>query len=314
MMGVSQTSVLNIFNGADIVTWLGFLGENEREIEIIYRNPLLIESLVNATCGSTYAYAESNGEVVPLLEEAAFDGARKECVEAVWAGVEGFQKKFLTMTENNSDMTERLLERKKDFLNILCRFMQYPSTNEAEIIGGLSCEDTFLNLRFRTFAGEPPPPGLSESEIAEFMSGARIDGTYWPEAAVARVYPQYRLRKIINNSENMPYTDIFTVCERIKDAGPQTGYVFCASEICVKFCEFAKLFGIELKGIVDSDKRLHGTVVGGLKVMSINDIKKTPDYFFVASYVYAKEVRKIIADKYGGRVRLPRIFLPGGQI
>jgi HAD superfamily hydrolase (TIGR01549 family) len=313
MMGVSQTSILNIFNGADIITWLGFLGENEKEIDIIYRNPLLLESLVNSTCGSTYGYAEDNGDVAPLLEDAVFDNAQKECVKAVRAGVENFLEHFLSVTKINPNMTERLLEKKKDFLNILCRFMQSPTADEARIIGGFSYDDTFLNVGFRTFAGEMPPIGLSESEIPEFMSRARRAGSYWPEAAVTRVYPQYGLKRAIGDLDNTLYSDIFAICERIKSAGMQIGYVFCASEACVKFCEFAKLFGIELKGIADSDKRLHGSVVGGLKVVDINDIRKTPDYFFVASYVYAKEVSKIITDKYSGQARLPRIFLLGEQ-
>jgi FMN phosphatase YigB (HAD superfamily) len=313
MMGVSQTSIQNIFNGADIVTWLGFLGENEQEIDVVYRNPLLIESLVNATCGSVYAYAEDNGTVVPLLEDAVLDKARKECVAAVWTGVEGFQKNFLNVTGNNPDRVERLLERKKDLLNILCRFMQFPSADEAKILGGLSYEDTFLNRCFRPFAGKMPPEGLSEAEIAKFISNARKGGFYWPEAAVTLVYPQYGFRKAINDSMDMLYSDICAICEQIRDAGLQTGYVFCASDICAKFCEFAELFGIALKGVADSDKRLHGSVVHGLKVVGIDDIKETPDYFFVASYLYAKEVGKIISEKYGGQARLPRIFTLGEQ-
>jgi HAD superfamily hydrolase (TIGR01549 family) len=312
MMSVSQTSILNIFNGADITTWLGFLGENETEIDIVYRNPLLLESLVNSTCGGTYAYAEDSGKVVPLLEDTD-DDARKECVKAVWAGVEGFQDNFLAVAENRPGAAWRLLERKKDFLNILCRFMQYPSADEAKILGGFSYEDTFLNFGYRTFAGEMPPAGLSETEISNFLSIARRHGSYWPEAAVTRVYPQYGLKKIMNDTGDMFYSDIFAVCERIKSAGLQTGYVFCASELCVKFCEFAELFCIELKGIVDSDKRLHGSIISGLKVMGISYIKKTPDYFFVASYVYAKEVSKIITDKYSLQTHLPRIFLLGEQ-
>jgi hypothetical protein len=310
MMGVSQTNIPNIFNGADIITWLGFLGENEEEIEVIYRNPLLIESLVNSTCGSAKAFSERDGEVLPILEDTEFDNALKERVEAVWAGVVSFQETFLQINPNT---VKRLLEKKKDFLRILCRFMQTPSAEEAKEIGGLSYDDTFLNHAFQTFAGEMPPACLSEPEISRFLSNAWKEGAYWPEAAVAQVYPQFELKKIVTALNGKFYSDFFAFFEQIKNDKLKIGYVFCASEICVKFCEFAKLFDIELKGIVDSDKRLHGSIVGGLKVVDIHDIKKVPDYFFVASYVYAKEVSKIITDKYCEQTILPKIFVMGEQ-
>jgi len=316
MMGVSQTSILNIFNKADIITWLGFLGENEQEIGVVYRNPLLIECLVNSTCGSTCAYKDDNGTVVPLLEDTIFDNTRIKFVEAVWEGIENFQVTFLSVTKTKPYMTQNLLERKKDFLNILCRFMQCPSIDEAKIIGGISYEDTFLNQKFEPFAGEMPSSKLTESEIVAFLSRARIDGTYWPEAACKQVYPQYSLKKIISDlgNINMLYSDIFRICEKIKESKFKAGYIFCAApEVCEKFCEFANLFEIELKGIIDSDKRLHGSIIRGLKIMGINEINEIPDFFFVASYVYGKEVSRIIVDKYSGQICIPKIFLLGEE-
>jgi FMN phosphatase YigB (HAD superfamily) len=314
MMGSRASNADNILDGIDIAAWLGIAGENDNVIGKLMYRIQVIETFVNATCGSVLRYEERNGAVRPVSEKETVSERQKRLIGWCQDGVLAFQEHWLSLSARKSGLCEELLSRKADFLNVMLRFVETPTRREAEMFGSLRYFDGFNAERPAALAGSAPKPGLRDAEIENFMADALRNGVCWPQAAVASAYPEYFDQLFLHRlAGDSPFAAMLAVLEEVRAKGYRTGVIFGASELGRKFLTLAGMLGVRLACFVDSDKRLHGTKAAGLTVRPLDEAPENAEYFVIASYIYAKEMRTVLENKYANADGKPVIFDFGFQ-
>jgi len=235
MMGSMASNVANILNGIDIVAWLGIAGENDNIISKIKYQVQVLETLVNATCGSLLYYEKKNDEVCYVLEKESVSDHQKQMIDACWGGVLNFQEYWLTLSSQKSGLCETLLERKTDFLNTLLRMIEAPTKQEAEGLGSLFYFDGFNARQPERLLGTLPQDGLDDLEISRFIAAELKNGSYWPQAAVAIQIPEYHNRFFLKNLNDSPsFAVMLAMLEEIKSRQYKVRVMWTATNVCTE--------------------------------------------------------------------------------
>lgn len=309
MMGSMTSNTENILNGINISAWLGIAGENDSLISKIMYQVQIIETLVNATCGSVSRYEQNGNEVRPVLEPVKISEYQKRMINTCWEGIETFQNYWTSLAAKKTGLCERLLTKKVDFLNILMRLIEMPTIQEAERIGALYYNDGFNSEQYERFVNQIPESDLNDSAIGGFIASELKNGKYWPQAVVAVKRPGYFNRLLINSINDSPaYSAMLAILEEIQARELRVGVIFCASELGRKFQKLAEMLNITISCFVDSDRRMHGTAINGLPVRPLNEVPEKVDYFIIATYIYSKEIRTILEVKYPNKRTAPVFF------
>jgi FMN phosphatase YigB (HAD superfamily) len=308
MMGSTDTNTVNIMNGIDIVSWLGIAGENGDLIGKLKYQILVVESFINDYCGSTMGYKQEEDKILPILDDEILSDSQKHMVKACWNGVETFQELWIMLSDQKPWIRGELLERKSDFLKIWLRFIEMPTQAEADMMGSFPYVDHFNSQFATTLMGRLPKQGLNDAEIRMYIANEMKNGTFWPQAAVVKVYPEYNISRLLENLNDISQEQIYEILRIVQRMGYKKGIIFCASELGRRFSEMADVFKIPLLCFVDSDKRLHGTVVNGLIVRSLDSITEQVDYYVIATYIYANEIRTILQSKYRAFINRPEFY------
>jgi FMN phosphatase YigB (HAD superfamily) len=309
MMGSMTSNADNILDGMDITAWLGIAGENGRIISKIMYQVMVAETLLNATCGSVLRYCERDGEVMPIQESETASDQQKRKVSACWRGIEKFQTYWLDLSAKKNELREEVIGKKKDFLNILLRFIDMPTKKEAELIGSLRYFDGFNNAQPTELSDLSATLGLKDSSAKHYITAELTKGNYWPQANIALHAPAYFHRALLNNLYDDPTLNaMLEIIDEIKSRHYETGVIFGASELGRKFCKLAVTLNLSIVCFIDSNKRLHGTAADGVKIRSLYEMRGHVDYFVIASYVYAKEMRTILEAYYSDERQRPMIF------
>lgn len=309
MMGSGASNVANILDGVDITAWLGIAGENDALISRIKYQIQVLETFVNAPVGTTLGYEDASGAVRPVLGEPETPQDQAGLVALAWHGVEVFQRAWLEVAKNDPGLRDRLLHRKADVLRLLLRFIDAPSLREAQVLGGLTFRDSFNGPGATTLRGTAEPESDDTEVVRRFIVEQLRAGSFWPQSAVALRWPGYSARILLEGLDGDPLlAGMLGVLGTIKAGGWTKGLVFGASELGRKFHRLADLMDVPLQGYVDSDKRLHGSTVGGLSVGPLDEAPEDVDYFVIASYQYAAEIRGLLDERCAGSPRQPRVF------
>jgi FMN phosphatase YigB (HAD superfamily) len=311
MMGSAVSNCENILNGVDITAWLGIAGENDKIIGKLMYQMAVIEVLVNAVCGTVLSYREENGAPVPVLADAFASERQKRMVVACWRGALEFQRRWIELAIRKPKLRNILFERKADFLNIWLRLIEMPSVSEAEHLGGLYHWDDFFFAEARRLR----PDGIIEGNIQNFLAAALRNGMYYPQAAVASQCPAYfaeRLLRAMIDDARQP--TLLAVLDDVRSNGYKKGVIFGASELGRKYQKLAALLNVPIACFTDSDKRLHGTAIGGVPVVALDDVPEDVDYIAVGSYVHANEMIATLEAKYANVEKHPKIFALGGVL
>jgi glycosyltransferase involved in cell wall biosynthesis len=89
---------------------------------------------------------------------------------------------------------------------------------------------------------------------------------------------------------------------RLQRAGVRDLLVYGAGEVGKQFAEVAEALGLHIAQFVDSNERLWGTTVGGIRVGSLADaVQKGINRYVVASFAFAEEIEETIRKFYAER-------------
>ena len=311
MMGTTTSNILNILDGVHINAWLGIAGENENEIGRIKYQIQIIESLVNANCGTILSYKNCNSNIRPILDKKTINCIHNTKISSCWAGIIAFHKLWLYLSEHKPHLCKRLIVRKKSFLGIMLRLIETPTRIEAKNIGSLAYFDRY------NFSKESRL-SISESEIAEFTNDIEIEDflnrgitpdLLWPQAVVAIRAGDYFTRKLLKNMSEVPSISVMLpVCGHLKSKQCKKIVIFGASELGVSFHKVAISFGLPIICFVDSNMALHGKFIAGLKICALDAVENDIDAFVIASYIYRDEIQSILRHKYPDAGKRPFIY------
>jgi len=210
-----------------------------------------------------------------------------------------------------------LLDRKKDFLNILLRFIEMPIKDEAEHFGGLEYSDSFNSNRAVDLTGAISPDSATphesaipvDDEVRSFIMSSLKNGCYWPQAIIASKYPEYFITCLLESFNNEPVMDVMlSILHEIKTQKLGHGAIFGAAELGRKFLNLASLLSVKIACFVDSDERFHGMLIEGIPVIPLIKAPNDTTYFVIASFAYAEQIHTALQRHYDDSVCKPRVF------
>ncbi len=316
VMGSGASTVAGILDGVDIVGWLGIAGENDLLIDRIRSQIQVVETFVNAPVGTTLGYQEIDGVVTPVLADTEVPSEQARLVEVCWQGIDTFQSMWLSVSRRKPELREALVNKKTGFLGMLLRFIESPTITEAKVFGDLVYADMFNGVAPAPLAGVQVPQGSDEASVARFIAKQLSEGVYWPQAAVSRSAPDHLSSRLLGAMTLDPARAAMArIFEEVAARGLSSGVVFGASDLGRSIAEVARLYGNPVLCFVDSDRRLHGTTVNGVPVLSLEGVPAETDHFIIASYVHGAQIRSILQERYAALPQPPVIFdLSGASV
>lgn len=317
LMGSSATNIANILNGLPIVAWLGIAGENEAEVNRIKYQIQIIESIVNASCGTVMCYEEKEGNIKPVLSVEKMSDSQKNKIAKCWEGVKTFQTLWFHLSEQKPNLYKKLLEKRKSFLGILLRLIQVPMVQEAEHIGSMLYSDNYNYSRTLALC---PLDNVSinlsnDNDVEEFLNSGLTQDLLWPQATITLKSQEYNVKKLLKNMLEFPLIEaMIPIFAKIKANNLKKIIIFGASELGISFVKMATILKIQIVCFVDSNINLHGMTISGLRVCPLTNINKSDiEAFVIASYTYKKEIQSIIEHYYSDTQSKPLILVFGNN-
>jgi hypothetical protein len=210
-------------------------------------------------------------------------------------------------------LLEGLLERKRDFLSILLRFIDMPDKDEAARFGGLLYSDGFNSEKRARLtdaaASLPRTANPTKYAVKAFITASLKSGCCWPQAVIAEEREGYFTNQLIEALDDDPAAGvIISILNQIKARNYKSGAIYAASEIGRKIQWFADILAVKIDCFVDSDKRLRGSMIGTLPVISLNEVSEEIDYYIIASIAYAEQIGAMLRARYADNIKKPELF------
>jgi predicted HAD superfamily hydrolase len=310
MMGSGAHNVHNIMDGLRIFAWLGIAGENDGKITRILFHIPIIEALVNAPCGTLLAYQIDQNEVVPLTDTLELQYIHNNFPKAAacWNGVMTFQKMWFLLLEKKPTLL-RLLTRKTSFLNIFLRYIEMPTTREAQYAGQLVYYDRYVRKEAVALCDFLLPDNLSDAEIREVLASYKNRHSLWPQAAIAISFPTFFPREFLLSCKDMPFIrEMAFIIQEIIAQTFKNVVIYAAGQRGHDFCKIAELFDIPIRCFVDGNRNLQGNYIMGKKIVALHELGEDVDAFVVTALRYGEEIANDIRKHYEKNEKEPQIF------
>lgn len=308
LLGADAKNVDNILNGMDIYAWLGLAGENSVKITRLIYPLTVLEALLNATCGTVLYYREGSSGVESVLEENIHSAHEKKMIAALWEGVRAFQWAWLAL-DGQKGLKDNLIATPEYFLNILVRFIDMPTSEEAVRVGGIRYYDALTDKEPMPLCGTALDPALSDEKIDALLASSAWNDSIWPQATVARTRPQYFISRYIRETSDDPFVRL---SHRILMDAQAMGHTYVAvyalTENARSFARIADIFGCPIYCFVDGNPHLHGTWAEGKQIMPLAALDTKVDAFVIASVYSADEIKATIRAHYASGEKQPAIY------
>ncbi|MDB6129072.1 MAG: hypothetical protein JWM04_179, partial [Verrucomicrobiales bacterium] len=179
-LATNRGASVQILNGLDIRSYLGFLGAPSHLLQAFLRSPEIIEQSLSACMGSTVGYSKRGSEYHPVLEENRNTREESRQKYAFQEGVILFQQLLLSLASNKSAVFKSESagrDMRKALFPILTRLIAFPLEKEALRYGNLNHDDNFGSTAWQPICGQKSRTLLKEEGLIKFIS----NHDYWPQ-------------------------------------------------------------------------------------------------------------------------------------
>jgi len=312
LMGIPYNNRF-LLDGTPIRGWLGYGGENLDVIEKIYRRIQMPEAVTNADVGTTIAYREEGGMILPVLEPVNIDDAGKRKKLIIWNGIFHFQDCWFMLGEWMGITLDALLGKKKDFLSIFLRILTMPTYEEAAYLGQLYYDESILNSVKATVIKPSDLTAFDQcSSPDDFIDrcdhGMYDEPVYWPEAVIAIRRPSYFCEKYIKTLANARIRKLSRILldENLRN---KRIAVYGAGKMGKELVEIAQSAGLPIACFVDTDTQLHDTYILGIHVLSPEKSLDAADVYIISPVRFEKEIRAKLEELHQKHGEIPHILL-----
>jgi len=291
----SKNAIANILAGTRILSFV-----NPTAVDCDYMlsrswTPALIEILLMDDVGSTLRYDRTADSCVfPVLEEVDGNKTNKHEKQWVHQGIMEFQSHFFALMEQKPDLLSQIVGERQKLQWLLTRFMDFPTMEEALKLGSLFFENEYVD-------GNQLSPLITEEQIQEvrkigtfqYVKKSRKSFREWPSGLAEITMPNYSLIQLFKEATNDQQRMIASLNEFIYKEKISQLIVYGGGEIGCQLVRLLTSSGIHVCAIVDSNSKLWGTHVEGVKVISSQEaLQLDTETIVIASYAYMKEIRQ----------------------
>jgi predicted HAD superfamily hydrolase len=302
-MGAEENKY-HLFENMDIRGFTGNSGENVDLITTIRRSQEAIEELMMDETGSTVGYVWRKDGTVPVL-------AKNQCPEIdfkfkkiAWQGILAFQDSWFYLQDAKLHLRSELLSRPREILQVVHRLIDFPTLEEALLLGDLHFEDNWGSNACSSICTQADEQNLRingpERLLERLYFGFKNGKIRWPQAVVTRSMPNYLLKRhAMGNSVNSYLSIMSGLVSEIQQAGFSQITVYGAGQVGRALIKAATLHQLKVAYVVDRKESLWGQFVDGVEVISLQQaIDKKLNIFAIGSLAFNKEIKGILESAY----------------
>jgi FMN phosphatase YigB (HAD superfamily) len=299
--------------GRDVRTFAGGYGGDADLVRTIHRSAPVLEQLLQGPEGSTVGYRVADRRAIPILEPNPLPASDLVHKTAVQEGVRVFHDLWLALRHTHGTLASRLVSRREAWCRLAHRLIAAPSHGESATLGTLHDDVNFGSRAVLPFCPPWADAHVSASgPTATVRRGAAALPVVWPQGVIARVDPTALIRRYAEASDRPYATLAHALACRVREADQACVIGYGTGEVAAAFIDAARIVGVEVAALVDSDPARHGLEVGGVRILSLDDAVAIDVHAFVVlSVAHAAPIADTIRRRYRGESLIPLIFEPG---
>ncbi len=300
----------DVISGIDVRTFAGGYGADGELVRTIHRSAPVIEQLLQGPEGTTTGYATGTRRTTPISETnplPANDIARKAVVQQ---GVRTFHELWLAFQRTNPTATSSLVTRRDAWCRLLHRLIAVPSHGEAARLGSLHDDVNFGSRAILPFC-----PTSAEAHVAwtgaetADQRGSSSLPVVWPQGVITRVDPGAIVTRHAN-AAGTPYVALaHTLVRQLRARGIRCVVGYGTGDVAAAFIDAARILGVDVAALVDSDPKCHGLDVRGIAVCSLDAAVALDIHVYaVLSVAHIAPITETIRRRYRPEPVLPLIL------
>ena len=302
----------HVLHGMDVRTFAGSYGTAGDLVKTVHRSAPVIEQLLQGPEGSTTGYAvqetrscrpsglPAEDTVVPIREDNPLPAGELASKAIVQAAMHRYQELWLNLRRTRPQVVARTVARQEAWGRLAHRLIDVPSHAEVATLGSLHDD-----INFGSRAVLPFCPADIRAHVAwtgadrVHQAGSAAVHAVWPQGVIASVDPGAVVAKHAVAS-NRPYTaPALTLARTLRQRGVTRVIGYGTGDVARAFIEAARIMGLEVAALVDSNSKQQGLQFNGVDVISLDEaVALNLHVYVVLSIAHADPISNTIRQRY----------------
>lgn len=301
-----------LLKGMKLYPWLSTIDEYGHRINKFKSSLQVIESLSNASTGSTRRYEREMNEVIPILEDIHYSKEHLIYQKYCWNGIEQFQIECLQLMKNNSFL-KQILNKAEAFLVILERLVCMPTKEEAVVIGEMIQDESYLFSKSGKLIEIKDEKLLAELGIELFLTKSKNEfekyQILWPEGVIAKNISDFYKKQFYKNMFNKDDREskIYGKLSNINPVNYSNIYIYGAGELGLVVAKILDILDIEFNSFIDKNAKNINYTIYDKNVISIEEVDANECLIIIASLAFKSEIKNEICMRYADNTVLELI-------
>ncbi|MEH6733294.1 MAG: hypothetical protein V7690_01475 [Shewanella sp.] len=281
-----------------IKSFFPLLPQTQKSIEILARSPEVLEYFLVGETGTTLGYQREHGKVTPECENRSLTDVERQNYQAFDQGVKAFQTIANQLNIEAPSQNERI-----SYTQMLCRLVDCPTSNEAQVIGQCQHEENFGSQGKFNIIKPENVMKVQEESIERFYqtfcerASSLQRQIPWPQGVITHLSPNYlSVMARINSQENVHFGAVQALLETLTSGKISNVIVYGAGDFFLYLHDFLVENKIKIHGLIDRRALFSNFRVNNIQVKSL------PEYNFsgcstivIASSVFIDEIKQDLA-------------------
>jgi predicted HAD superfamily hydrolase len=287
--------------GMDVRTFAGSYGTPGDLVKTVHRSAPVLEQLLQGGEGSTIGYAQHDGDlVVPVREKNPLPAAELASKAIVQSGMHRYQELWLNLRRTRPRTVSRAVTRHEAWCRLAHRLIDVPSHVEVATIGSLHDDINFGSRAVLPFCAADVRAHVAWTGAERVhQGGTAAVAAVWPQGVIASVDPGVVVARHAA-ATNRPYAaPALTLARTLRQRGIPRVVGYGTGDVARAFIDAARIMGVEVAALVDSNPTQHGLRFHGLDVGSLDDaVELGVHVYVVLSVAHADPISATIRQRY----------------
>ncbi len=279
----------------------------------LFRSAGLLERLLTGSEGTTTAYRQADGRVLPVLADNPQPARDAGLCRELAAGIKDFQALWLQAGFAAWAEDGRV---DQDILAILHRLIDLPTPAEAGLLGKLQVE---LNNGTEVLIPACPPQAVERVRRQGPEQALDLDrhalgatGMLWPQGCITLARPDwlFGMRVRLDGGEGYLAAMLPLARQALVKKFRRLA-IYGAGDVGNAFISAARLIGLRPLAVIDGNEQLWGSHLRGLPVDSLRRVLDMQvDAVVICSYAYTRVMAEAVRREAGRQGREVELLLP----
>lgn len=291
----------HVLHGMDVRTFAGGYGSDRDLVKTVHRSAPVLEQLLQGPEGSTTGYAvHEQGLVVPLREDNPLPAGELASKAVVQAAMHRYQELWLNLRRARPQTVSRVVGRQEAWGRLAHRLIDVPSYAEVATLGSLHDD-----INFGSRAVLPFCPDDVRTQVAwtgaerVHQSGTAAVPAVWPQGVIASIDPGVVVARHATATDRPYMAPALTLARTLRQRGIARVVGYGSGDVARAFIDAARIMGIEVAALVDSNSAQHGTRLHGVDIVSLDDaVALDVHVYVVLSIAHADPISQTIRQRY----------------